>query len=217
MVRVKGKLTAFDGTVMRLELPPAKGSKNGEEITLAVTPETRYAGTSPGTFGAIKPGDYVGAAVSEQRGGALRAQDVYIYAEAMRGSGEGRFPEGDRLIINGTVTAVKAADNGQSGTLTLHYRGAVLTGTGLGRTICEGRAAPPAFASALSCQADAVVEVRPGTAISALVIGTKALLQPGAFVTVSATKSDDGKNIALGLVVEPPPPNPAVEKPTATP
>ena len=34
----------------------------------------------------------------------MKAQEVYLYAEALRGTGEGRFPEGDRLIVNGTVS-----------------------------------------------------------------------------------------------------------------
>ncbi len=36
--------------------------------------------------------------------GNLKASDIYLYAEALRGSGEGRFFEGERLIVNGVVT-----------------------------------------------------------------------------------------------------------------
>ncbi|HKB95641.1 MAG TPA: hypothetical protein VKB94_02260, partial [Rhizomicrobium sp.] len=144
-MRVKARLTAFDGQVMTLEpLKDQAGAKAGETISVSVLPETRYVGSDKASFDALKRGDYAGAAVSEGRGGALRAQDVYLYAEALRGTGEGRFPEAGRLIINGIVSAAQpAADNKHNGTLTLHYRGALLSGLGRGRTLCEGRASPP--------------------------------------------------------------------------
>lgn len=220
-MRVKAKLAAFDGTVMQLQTLPAGGAKSGEDFSVSATSETRYAGTTPSSLSAIKAGDYVGAAVSEQRG-TLRAQDLYLYANSLRGTGEGRFPEGGRLLVNGTVTAVAPQGDqkgDQGGSITLHYRGAVLNNAGPNRTVCEGRASPPAYASMLACQADAVIEVRPDTRVSALSVGGKDLLKPGAQVTVSMTKADDGKkSIALGVVVEPPQSqNAPVAKPPSSP
>jgi hypothetical protein len=204
VTRVKARLTAFDGQMMSLEpLPP---SKDKTLFTVSVLPQTRYAVSDKTSFAAIKLGDYVGAAVTEGRSGALRAQEVYLYAEALRGTGEGRFPEGGRLIVNGAVSAVEpsAAQDKQDGTLTLHYRGALLTGLGRGRTLCEGRASPPAYASALACAADAVIQVKPGTPVSALTVGDKDLLVPGSLVTVAMIKQADDKNVAAGVVVEKP-------------
>ena len=221
VLRVKAKLSAFDGTVMQLESVAAAGIKAGEDFTVSVTPETRYVGATRSSFAAIKEGDYVGAAVTEQRGGKLRAQEVYLYADALRGSGEGRFPEGDRLLVNGTITAVKptSPEDTQDGAVTLHYRGAVLSNAGPGRTLCEGRATPAPYASPLSCEADAVIEVRPGTKISVLSVGDKDLLKPGAVVTVAMTKAEGDKNIGVGVVVEPPeqPAKSTVEKPQSSP
>jgi len=215
VVRIKARLTAFDGKAMQLVTLPAKGA--GEDFTVEVTDQTRYAGIAPSSFSTIKTGDYVGAAVSEGRGGALRAQDVYIYADPLRGTGEGRFPEGERLLVNGTVTAINPSADGQNGSITLHYRGAVLNNAGPNRTVCEGRALPPAYASVLACEADAGIEVKAGTRISALNPGDKDLLQPGALVTVSMTKAEDGKKtVALGVVVEPPAQN-GVEKRSSSP
>src|SRR4051812_9235712 len=155
---------------MQLQTLPAKDGKPGEEFSVSVTPETRYVGTTPSSFGAIKEGAYVGAAVTEQRGGKLRAQDIYLYADALRGSGEGRFPEGERLLVNGIITAVKptSPEDTNDGFITLHYRGAVLSNAGPNRAICEGRATPAPYASAMSCEADAVIEVLPGAKVWAL-------------------------------------------------
>jgi hypothetical protein len=117
-----------------------------------------------------------------------------------------------------------APDDKSDGSFTLHYRGAVLSSAGPNRTVCEGRASPPAYASALACQADAVIAVKPATKVSALSVGGKDLLKPGVVVTVAMTKAEDGKkNIGLGVVVEPPEQTPeaakngTVEKPPSSP
>ena len=229
VTRVKARLTAFDGQVMTLEPvspppalsgkqpPPGDAAKPGP-LSVSVTPATRYVGSGPALFAGIKPGDYAGAALSPPSGDRLRAQEVFFYADALRGTGEGRFPEGDRIIINGTVSAVDAGtpENRQGGTLTLHYHGSTLTGLGRGKTVCEGRASPPAYASALACEADAVIEVMPGTPVSSLSEGDKGLLVPGSMVTVAIATAADGKNTSPGVVVEKPAPAP-VEKPQTSP
>jgi hypothetical protein len=216
VVRVKAKLTGFDGQVMKLEaLASATGvMKPGEAFEVSVLPDTRYVGSDKSSLAAAKPGDYAGAAVIESRGN-LKAQEIYLYAPALRGTGEGRFTEGERLIVNGTLSAVQppAPEKKQSGAMTLHYRGATLSGLGRGRTVCEGRALPPAYASALACEGDAVLEVPPGTQVSALTVGDKSLLVVGSTMTVAMTKAGD-KNVTPGIVVEKPAP---VEKPQSAP
>jgi len=228
VVRIKAKLTAFDGQVMTLEplpekealsppkagapkagmpqlpqinVPQAIQAKTGP-FTVSVTPGTRYVRSDKVSLDGVKPGAYAGAAVTEGPDASLKASDVYLYADALRGSGEGRFFEMERLIINGVVSAVQPPSAGGAGSLTLHYRGAVLSGLGRGRTLCEGRASPPAYASALACQGDAVIQVPAGAPVSALTPGDKSLLVPGSLVTVAMTKTQDNKDVAPGVIVE---------------
>jgi hypothetical protein len=220
VVRVKARLTAFDGQVMRLEPLPsspttpvtvgkghvadnkaAQADNPDKPFTVTVLPDTRYVASDRSSFAAIRPGDYAGAAVIESDG-KLLAQDVYLYAQALRGTGEGRFAEGGRLIVNGTVSGVKPPQDKQDGNLTLHYRGALLTGLGQGRTLCEGRASPPAYASALACEGSAAITVSPGIPVSMLTVGDKSLLVPGSLVTVAMIKTNDDKNITPGVIVE---------------
>lgn len=239
IVRVKAKLTAFDGQVLTLEPLPEKGvtrpagpqtaaPKGGmpqpartaapqpgvpqaqpATFTVSVLPDTRYVGSDKAVLDGVKPGMYAGAAVTQSPDGSLKAADVYLYAEALRGSGEGRFFEADRLIINGVVSAVQPPPAGGAGSMTLHYRGAALSGLGRGKTLCEGRASPPAYASALACQADAVIAVTASTPVSALTPGDKSLLLPGSLVTVAMTKTPDNKDVTPGVIVEKSVANPA--------
>jgi hypothetical protein len=217
VTRVKAKLVGFDGAVMTLERlpsaplmksetpPPEGAAPDAPTLTVSLMPETRFVASQKSGFAAIGPGDYVGAVVVEGRGGMLKALEVYRYAQALRGTGEGRFTDNNRLLVNGTVTKSEptAPKDTADGTLTLHYRGAVLNGAGKGRTVCEGRAAPAPFASALACSADAVVEVLPGTPVTALTLGDRNLLVPGSIVTVSITKLAD-RTVAPGVIVEAP-------------
>ena len=222
MSRVKAKLIAFDGEVMTLEplapkedAPKAAAPRTGMPqaaqtsvpqasvpFTVSILPDTRYVRADRASLDGVGPGAYAGAAVTEGRDGSLSATDIYLYAEALRGSGEGRFPEAGRLIVNGTVSAVQPPTAGGAGSLTLHYRGAVLSGLGRGKTLCEGRASPPAYASALACQGDAVIQLLSATPVSALSVGDKSLLVPGSLVTVAMTKSADDKNVSPGVIVE---------------
>ena len=63
---------------------------------------------------------------------------------------------------------------------------------------------PPAYASALTCSADATIEVAPGTPVSALTVGDKDLLVPGAILSVAVTRQPDGSQTSPGIIVEMP-------------
>jgi len=75
VMRVKAKLTAFDGQVMSLQAlsSPAGVLKAGEAFSVAVLPDTRYVGSDKSALAAIKPGDYAGAAVTQCRPGDASA------------------------------------------------------------------------------------------------------------------------------------------------
>lgn len=235
VTREKARLVLFDGETLTLErlgvtktAPVAAPQTKGEapeaaspapadtRFSVMVTPQTRYVGTTAGAFADIKPGDFTGAAVTEDSSGRLRARQLYLYPDALRGTGEGRFPESGRIMINGIVSEVTFAseEDRSRGTLALAYRGSVLTPLGRGRTVCEGRAAPPAVASPLECKADAVMQVGPDTPVTAMTLGDRSLLEPGVIVTVTVVKGPDGRAVTPGLVVEK---AATVEKPQSAP
>jgi hypothetical protein len=215
--RIKGTVVAFDGQVLTVQpaaepKPVAPKTATGAPdaapadapLVVAVLPETRYVSSQAASFADLRASGYVGAVVIERRNGRLTAQEVYLYDDALRGSGEGRFAEAGRLRINGTLSEVKftSPQDQSDGTMIVHYRGAVMNSAGQGRTVCEGRAAPPALMSALACAADAAIEVPPTTPVSALTVGEQALLVPGAIVTVALAKTPDGKQVTPGVIVE---------------
>lgn len=208
-VRIKAALVAVEGDVIEIQPLTDSKAKPGEMRRLTLMPETRYVESRKGSFAAIRPGGYAGAAVTEGRGGALRAREVFVYDDALRGTGEGRFTERDRLLVNGTVKTVQpnASQDSSGGTLVLHYHGADLDPQGRDKAVCVGRAVPAPFASALACEADATIDVPSGTPMSALTVGDRNLLVPGATLTVTIARVGD-RDVAPGIIVEKPQPAP---------
>jgi hypothetical protein len=146
----------------------------------------------------IKAGDFIGAAALKSADGKLRAQQINVFPEELRGMGEGQYPMGDassnRLMTNATVAEVTsvAANNG---TLKVSYHGASAGADGS----CSGHANA---AGGAGCTGDAEIVVAPGIPVIALMLGDESLLVPGAAVSVIATPSADGTLQATRLTVE---------------
>jgi hypothetical protein len=144
----------------------------------------------------IKAGDFIGATITLAKDGSRHAQEVHLFPESLRGSGEGLFPlDGGHFMIGGAVSAVSPT------TLSLDYRG----GSDAGAKDCTGRA--PA---AGGCHGHADLTVAAGVPVTALVEGDTHLLVPGAVVAVSILAGAEGHPMTPGLTVEAPPsPSPA--------
>ncbi len=77
---------ASDGTSLTMR------TREGEEKTLSLTSETRIARLVAASLADIKPGAFVGAAAMPGDNGTLKALEVHIFPEALRGQGEGTRP-----------------------------------------------------------------------------------------------------------------------------
>ena len=98
-----------------------------------------------------------------QPDGSLKALEVHVFPESMRGTGEGYRPWDlgpQSSMTNGTVGKIEGT-NGDS--LTIDYKGG-----------------------------QQVVTIPPDVPIVSYEPGTRDMLKPGASVVVQATKADDG-------------------------
>jgi hypothetical protein len=84
-VRVRGRITAVDGD--RLVV-----ATDGGEVRVALTEPLGIIGVAPAQLSDIAPGTFIGTAARTQPDGTLRALEVHIFPEAMRGTGEGHRP-----------------------------------------------------------------------------------------------------------------------------
>lgn len=165
--RVGGTVETFAGDMLTMK------TGDGRTETVRIPPTVNVTALENRKLSDIKAGDYVGSAAVQGADGKLHAQEVHIFAESMRGAGEGHRPMSgaSRSMTNATVTTVIADPKGQ--TLRLTYKGG-----------------------------EQDIEVGPEARIVAIIPGDRSLLKPGAAVSVFVVKGADGSLSARGVQAE---------------
>jgi hypothetical protein len=116
-VRIRGDVEAVDGQNIHIT------SRRGEKFTLRMADDMKVQAIVPIDIEAIKPGSFIGSAAVLQPDGTLRAQEVHVFPEAMRGAGEGHRPFDlgpGSTMTNGTVGEVVGSEGR---TLKVNYKG----------------------------------------------------------------------------------------------
>jgi hypothetical protein len=115
--RVRGVVDSVDANELLVT------TRAGEKVTMKLAPDARATFIAPIAIDAIKPGSFIGTAAVSQPDGTLKALEIQVFPEAMRGVGEGHHPwdlGADSSMTNGTVGDLKVS-NGRY--LTLTYKG----------------------------------------------------------------------------------------------
>jgi hypothetical protein len=115
---VRGTVEKLDGQILAVK------SREGLELVIALAPNFTVSGVAKRSLADIKEGDYVASTSVKGTDGKLRAIEVHIFPEAMRGTAEGQFPwdlvpEG--IMTNATVAGISSAPQGQ--VLKVTYKG----------------------------------------------------------------------------------------------
>jgi Domain of unknown function (DUF5666) len=148
-------------------------TRAGEERTIHVNPKTRFVLVVPAALADVKPGAFIGVAAMPGDGNELKAMEVHIFPEAMRGTGEGFRPfdlAPGSTMTNGNLTARVDAASGPK--LTVTYKGGEQT-----------------------------IVVDPNTPIVALTPGAETDLKPGAAIIARGARQDDGSIAAAFILV----------------
>ncbi len=170
-VNIRGKVAQLDGNKM-LKVK----SRDGQELQVTLAPDFAVLGVLKAKFAEIKQGDFVGIAAAPGKDGKLHAQEVLIFPEAARGTGEGHYAwdlrgKGDTMT-NATVSGVIGA--ARHHVLHLTYKGGEQEITVSSRT--------------------PVVTFKPAEL---------SLLKPGATIFIPrATKQPDGTFLAARAIAE---------------
>lgn len=115
--RLRGQIDSASQDTIRITI------RSGEKLTLKLANDVRIAEIVPIAISAIKPGAFIGTTAVPQPDGTLKALEVHVFPEEMRGAGEGHRPwdlAPQSTMTNGTVGDVKVTDGR---TLTLAYKG----------------------------------------------------------------------------------------------
>ena len=114
-VRVRGEITAVDGDLLTIT------ARDGSTVQVRLAPEHRVTAVMPAKLEAVEPGTFVGTAAVPQPDARLRALELVIFPEAMRGTGEGHYPwdlAPESSMTNATVAATVSEAKGEALTLT---------------------------------------------------------------------------------------------------
>jgi hypothetical protein len=99
-------------------------TRAGEAGTVRLTPKTLLVLVVPAALADVKPGAFIGVAALPGENGELKAMEVHIFPEAMRGTGEGFRPfdlAPGSSMTNGNIQARVDAASGPK--LTVTYKG----------------------------------------------------------------------------------------------
>ena len=156
--RVRAVIDGVDGSVLHLT------DRAGAKMDVTLAPNTAVTVIAPSSLAEVKPGSYIGTAALPGPDGSLRALEVQVFPERMRGLGEGSRPydlQPESSMTNGTVGDVVGTD---AKSLTVKYG-----------------------------EKQVRVMVAPGTPVITYEPGTVAMLTKGSHVLIfAATKAADG-------------------------
>lgn len=156
--RLAGVIGKVDGHTVT-----AKSAK-GDSLKLNLADKTMVVRIEKAALADIKDGDFIGSGAMPQPDGTQKAVEVHIFAESMRGTGEGFGPwtQPGSTMTNGTVGTTVTGVSGP--VITVKYKGG-----------------------------EQKIVVPPGTPIVKYVIGGVGDIKPGAkFRVLAALKQPDG-------------------------
>ena len=115
--RTRGTIERLDGDTLTLAV------RGGQKVTFTLTPDTKIVGAIGAHLSDIKPDTYIGTSAAPQPDGTLKAIEVHVFPESMRGTGDGHYPwdlDGANTMTNGAVGTL-AGTSGR--TMTVKYQG----------------------------------------------------------------------------------------------
>src|SRR5271163_350152 len=145
----------------------------GEAATVRVKPDLPIALVVPATLADVKQGSFIGVAAVPAGDGSLKALEVHIFPEALRGTGEGYRPfdlAPGSSMTNGNLSA--RVDGVDGPTLTVNYHGGQQT-----------------------------IRVDAKTPIVGFEPGSRADLKPGAALIVRGSRAEGGTVEAVRVIV----------------
>jgi hypothetical protein len=204
-INVRGTIEAVDGSIVTVK------TREGATVKLKLSDNAKVAAIIPATLADIKPGSFVGSAALPEAGGRWKAAEVHIFAESMRGTGEGDrsfdYQPGSTMTSGSAAPPPRVKSTMTNGTVAPppSAKSRMTNGTVGGAVSATG-------ATTLTINykdGEKRIDVTPDTPIVSLVASTKDELKPGARIFVaSATPQADGtlaaSSIDVGRGIAPP-------------
>jgi len=171
LANVRGKFEKIDGNQLIVK------ARDGKDVAVTMADKFGVLGVKKMSLADIKENDFVGIAAAPGKDGKLHAQEVLIFPEAARGTGEGHYDWDLRgkkdSMTNATVTEVGRVEKGSGTMVTLKHK--------------DGQNE---------------IEIGPKTPVVTFAPDEMSLLKPGAAIFIRAQKKPDGTLVAARAIVE---------------
>jgi hypothetical protein len=174
-VRIRGTVDKLDGNMLTVK------ARNGQSMSVKLADNVMVVGIQKASLADIGTGKFIGTTTVGEREGNLIAEEVHIFPENMRGTGEGHYDwdlkPNSKMTNANVANIVNMQDNR---VMTVQYKGG-----------------------------EKKVLVTPQTVVVSYAPTDKAELKPGAPVFINAQKQPDGSlaapRVNVGLKGQVPP------------
>jgi len=199
---VRGQIATVTDTMITVT------TRNGDVSVKIEKPLTVYSRVHA-KLSDVKENSFVGITSSKQPDGSMRASEIHIFPDALRGTGEGSYPMGQGRR-GGNGGGDNGGGNGGGGNTMTNgtVTGSTMTnGTISGGTMTNGTVrANTGGAVTVKFQADSqTITVPPDVKVMAIA-PTQTKLTPGTNVTIPVKKQDDGTLTTSTVMLSPPRP-----------
>jgi hypothetical protein len=171
LTNIRGKVAKIDGKTLTVK------SRDGHDVAVTMADNFTVLGVKKVSLSDIKEGDFIGTAAAPGKDGKLHAQEVLLFPEAARGTGEGHYAWDLRgkndSMTNATVAQVASVSKGDTAILKLKHK-----------------------------DGENEVVVGPKTPVVTFAPDSMSLLKPGAAIFIRAAKKPDGTIVAGRAIVE---------------
>ncbi len=197
VTRVRGVITAVGTDALTVQ------TYDGKSVSVPLDATTKFAWVVKSDLSTLKDGDFIGTATTGPDD-ALRAVELVIFPEAMRGTGEGHYPwdvpgavaaagggtNGSSAMTNGTVDGQSAMTNG-----TVDQQSGMTNGT-----VTGGAGKPGETKLSISYKGGkAQVVVPVGTPIVRFEPAERSVLTKGQkLFAITSTGASGAKSVAVG-------------------
>ena len=171
-VHVRGTIVSASANAIVVSTPTGND-------TIALGKPLRLVGVVNSSLDKVTSGEFIGTTVAPQANGTLKALEVHIFPNSLRGAGEGYYPwdkQQHSMMANATVAAPALAQS-MMANATVNQVGSSAGGRTV-RLVYKG--------------GTQTVMIPPNVPVVAFEVGTRALLTPGAHVFVNAMPSGAG-------------------------
>ena len=176
--RIRGDVVAVHGKDLDVR------TSSGQIVTVRMMDSLRVSARSAAGPNALVQGAFIGTTAVEQPDGTLKASEVHVFPESMRGAGEGHRPmetEPGSTMTNATVASVSSSPKPASRSTMTNATVAGVASGGAVRTL-----------TLRYNGGEKKVVVNDGVPIVMVESGDYAMLVQGAHVAVTAAKQLDG-------------------------